>query len=88
MGIEGPLGVIATITGFAILLWMIWRFNKEVSLVKIFTPPESRTLNDWIGWIFVVGFLLLFFFGAVNMILTGDNGCGPDEHVNRWGDCE
>jgi hypothetical protein len=87
MGIDGPLGVIATIIGFALLIWMIQGLNKEVSLVKVFTPPRSGTLSDWIGWLFVAGFLVLFFFSAVSTILTGENGCGPDEQVNCWGDC-
>jgi len=87
MGFSGAFGVVASMIGFAVLAWMIWRFNKEISLVKIFTPPSRGSLSDWVGWIVVVGFLLLFFFGAVNMILTGENGCGPNERVNRWGDC-
>lgn len=87
MGFDGPLGVIATVSGFALLIWMIKGFNKEVSLVKVFTPPKSGTLSDWVGWLFVAGFLVLFFFTAVNMILTGENGCEPGERVDRWGNC-
>jgi len=87
MGFDGPLGVIATVGGFALLIWMIKGFNKEVNLVKVFTPPKSGTLSDWVGWLFVAGFLVLFFFTAVNMILTGENGCEPGERVDRWGNC-
>jgi hypothetical protein len=87
MGFDGPLGVIATVSGFALLIWMIKGFNKEVSLVKVFTPPKSGALSDWVGWIFVAGFLVLFFFTAVNMILTGENGCDPGERVDKWGNC-
>ena len=87
MGFDGPLGVIATVIGFALLIWMIQGFNKQVSLVKVFTPPSSGKLSDWVGWLFVAGFLVLFFFTAVNMILTGENGCDPGERVDKWGNC-
>ena len=87
MGFDGPLGVIATVIGFALLIWMIRAFNKEVSLLKLFTPPQSGSLRDWIGWLIVVGFLLMFLFSAVNMIVTGDNGCDPGERVDKWGNC-
>ena len=87
MGIDGPIGVIATVVGFALLWWMIRAVNKEVSLATIFTPPNSNKLSDWIGWLFVAGFLVLFFFTAVNMILTGENGCEPGENVDKWGNC-
>jgi hypothetical protein len=55
--------------------------------VKVFTPPKSGALSDWVGWLFVAGFLVLFFFTAVNMILTGENGCDPGERVDKWGNC-
>ena len=87
MGFDGPLGVIATVIGFALLIWMIQGFNKQVSLVKVFTPPQSGTLRDWIGWLLVVGFLLMFLFSAVNMIMTGENGCDQGERVDKWGNC-
>ena len=87
MGIDGPIGVIATVVGFALLWWMIRAVNKEVSLAKIFTPPNSNKLSDWIGWLFVAGFLVLFFFTSVNMILNGENGCEPGENVDKWGNC-
>ena len=87
MGIDGPLGVIATVVGFASLWWMIKQLNKDMSLVKVFTPPNTGKLNDWVGWLFVAGFLVLFFFTAVNMILTGENGCEPGEYVDKWGNC-
>jgi len=87
MGFDGPLGVIATVGGFALLIWMIQAFNKEVSLLKIFTPPQSGTLREWIGWLLVAGFLLLLLFSAVNMIVTGENGCDPGERVDKWGNC-
>lgn len=87
MGIDGPLGVVATISGFAILLWMITALNKEMNLAQVFTPPSSGSIGDWFGWLFVVGFLVLFFFSAVNMILTGENGCDSGERVDKWGNC-
>lgn len=87
MGFDGPLGVIATVSGFALLMWMIRAINKDMNLVKVFTPPNSGKLSDWVGWLFVAGFLVLFFFTAVNMILTGENGCEPGERVDKWGNC-
>lgn len=87
MGIDGPLGVVATAIGFALLVWMIRTFDKEVSLLKLFTPPQSGSLRDYFGWLIVVGFILLFFFSAVNLILTGENGCDPGERVDKWGNC-
>jgi hypothetical protein len=87
MGFDGPLGVIATVTGFAILIWMIKAINKDMNLVKVFTPPSSGRAGDWAGWLIVAGFLVLFFLTTVNLILTGDNGCDPGEYVDKWGNC-
>jgi hypothetical protein len=66
---------------------MIRQIDKDMDLVKVFTPPSSGKLNDWIGWFIVAGFLVLFFLSAVNTILTGENGCEPGENVDRWGNC-
>ena len=87
MRFDGPLGVIATVIGFALLIWMIRAINKDMNLVKVFTPPSSGKLSDWVGWLLVVGFLLMFLFSAVNMIVTGENGCDQGERVDKWGNC-
>jgi hypothetical protein len=87
MGFDGLLGVIATVVGFAVLLWMITAFNKEMNLARVFTPPTSGSLSDWVGWIIVVVFLVGLFLTMVNFILTGENGCEPGERVDRWGNC-
>ena len=87
MGFDGPFGVFATVIGFAVLLWMIRQMNREMDLVEVFTPPSSGKLSDWVGWLAVAGFLVLLSLAAVNMILTGDNGCEPGENVDRWGNC-
>jgi uncharacterized membrane protein (DUF106 family) len=87
MGIEGPLGVVATLIGFVVLFWMIRQIDKEMGIAKVFTPPSSTKLSDWAGWLIVVAILLGLFFTAINSIVTGENGCEPGEYIDKWGNC-